>query len=351
MPPVDALLGTFPRNPSLTPSGFYQGCTPGEGPTERFEVDPASLYRSWDVISMAGSSALIFSIDEHPLYVYKVDGRYIEPLLVDAVNVPIGTRYSVFTKLDQPAGEYTIRVANNQANQVINGTAIMSYSTATQDSRDPSQPYINEVGSNVTASTVILNETNVVPFPAVRPAAEVDQTFILNVNQQNSSYQWAIGGNSFPLELEEVTPVLVNTSSIPARYTISTKNDTWIDLIINVTTVGQPAHPIHKHSNKYFVIGSGTDTWNYTSVAEAMQVIPQNFNLENPQMRDTYVTPPSDFSPSWLALRYHVVNPGPFLLHCHIQMHLSGGMALALLDGVGDWPQVPEEYRIPIMED
>lgn len=29
--------------------------------------------------------------------------------------------------------------------------------------------------------------------------------------------------------------------------------------------------------------------------------------------------------PTWLALRYHVVNPAAFLLHCHIQVHLRGG--------------------------
>ncbi|KAF9887075.1 hypothetical protein FE257_010569 [Aspergillus nanangensis] len=353
LPPNDGLLGTFPRDPSLTPPGFYQGCSPSEGPVETFEVDAASQYRSWDIISMAGSSSLIFSIDEHPMYVYRIDGRYIEPLRVEAVNVPIGTRYSVFTKLDQSPGDYTVRVANVNANQIINGTAILSYKTADQSQQDTasSQPSINElgVGTNVTGTTVILNETNVIPFPVVKPATTADQTIILNVGQINASYRWEMGNASFPLENEDATPLLFNTSSIPAQYTVRTHNSTWVDLIINVTTIGQPAHPIHKHSNKYFVIGSGTSAWNYSSVAEAMQEIPQNFNFENPQIRDTFNTPASDFAPSWLAIRYQVVNPGPYLLHCHFQMHLSGGMALAFLDGVDAWPQVPEEYKIPVM--
>lgn len=45
-----------------------------------------------------------------------------------------------------------------------------------------------------------------------------------------------------------------------------------------------------------------------------------------------------------MALRYEVVNPGPFLFHCHMQTHMSGGMALAFLDGVDQWPELPEEY-------
>jgi len=45
-----------------------------------------------------------------------------------------------------------------------------------------------------------------------------------------------------------------------------------------------------------------------------------------------------------MALRYEVVNPGAFLFHCHIQTHMAGGMAVALLDGVDQWPQIPPEY-------
>ena len=45
-----------------------------------------------------------------------------------------------------------------------------------------------------------------------------------------------------------------------------------------------------------------------------------------------------------MALRYQVINPGAFLFHCHIQTHMMGGMAVAMLDGVDAWPTVPSEY-------
>jgi hypothetical protein len=44
-------------------------------------------------------------------------------------------------------------------------------------------------------------------------------------------------------------------------------------------------------------------------------------------------------------MRYHVVNPGAWMLHCHIQSHLNGGMAMVILDGIDVWPDVPEEYK------
>lgn len=45
-----------------------------------------------------------------------------------------------------------------------------------------------------------------------------------------------------------------------------------------------------------------------------------------------------------MVLRYEVVNPGAFLFHCHMQTHMAGGMAIAMLDGVDDWPTLPSEY-------
>ena len=83
--------------------------------------------------------------------------------------------------------------------------------------------------------------------------------------------------------------------------------------------------------------------WNYTSVDDAMAAQPGAFNLANPQYRDTFVT--SFDGPAWIILRYQVVNPGPWMFHCHIELHLAGGMSTTILDGVDAWPEVPEEYR------
>ncbi|GKZ98174.1 hypothetical protein AnigIFM59636_002407 [Aspergillus niger] len=341
LPPIAARLGFFPFNMSEIPKGYYEGCTPAEGQTEVFFVDPASQYVSYDLINIAGSSSLVFSIDEHPLYIYAVDGRYVEPLLVDALTIQIGARYSVMARLDRPAGNYTIRVANNYANQIINGTAILSYKAPSE--QYSSEPYITEIGKGVSPKTNILDETDLVPFPALAPALDVDRTFILNVHMYNASYTWVLGNDSYPPSIEHLSvPVLYNISSIPVQYTLPTLNDTWVDLIINVAT-GEPQHPLHKHSNKFFVIGEGSGPWTYASVAEAAEHIPDSFNFVNPQLRDTYPTPTSRNGGAWLALRYHVQNPGPFLFHCHVLMHQVGGLAVAFLDGINIWPTVLED--------
>ncbi|KAE8389550.1 laccase TilA [Aspergillus alliaceus] len=345
-PMLASLQGTFPHNISEIPPSMFSGCMSGDGGTERLLVNSSGKYVSYDLISAAGISMATFSIDEHPMYVYAIDGRYIHPTLVDAVTIASGDRYSVLVKLDKPAGDYAIRVANSGINQILNATAMLTYDKLPKAQQHASVPSIGIQGSVVSPRYTLLDEATVIPFPIEAPSDKVAQTHILKLSHYGASYRWTLGDSSFPLSLEATSPLLFNPSTAPPDLTIKTLNGTWIDLIFHVHGQIHPPHPIHKHANKFYVIGQGTGAWNYSSVAEAMQHIPKSFNLKTPQIRDTFVTPPSATEDTWLAIRYQVVNPGAWLLHCHIQVHLSGGMALALLDGVDKWPEIPHEYSI-----
>lgn len=323
---------------------MFSGCTPSRGPQEVINVNPFAQYVSWDLISAAGLLYLTFSVDEHDMWVYAVDGRYIQPVRVNAINIPNSSRYSVMVPLNQPAGNYTIRMVSGSPQQILNTTATLRYRAPLQLNR-PSNPWVTLTGQNATADTIFLNGTSVIPYPVVTPATAVDATYFLTIGHYNASYRWTLGNSSYALELEESQPLLFNQTAIPSDLIIRTKNNTWIDLVMQVDRPIQPAHPIHKHSNKHFAIGQGTGIFNYSSVAEAMQEIPGSFNLVNPPYRDTTATPGAVMGPTWMVIRYHVVNPGAFLMHCHIQVHQSGGMALAILDGVDAWPRVPWTYR------
>jgi FtsP/CotA-like multicopper oxidase with cupredoxin domain len=322
---------------------MFSGCTPSQGPQEIFNVNASQQFVSWDLTSASGVLELTFSVDEHVMWVYAIDGRYIRPVQVNALTIPNSNRYSVLVPLTQPRGDYTVRLVSASVQQILNTTAILRYQGTPQLNRTSNQ-WVTINNQNATTETVFLNESIVTPFPVLVPSTNVAQTFFLNVERFGASYRWTLGNGSYGLELEESQPLLFNQSSIPSNLVIRTNNNTWVDLIIQVVTPVQPPHPIHKHSNKHFIIGQGSGIFNYTSVAQAVQAIPGNFNLLTPQYRDTSNTPPATQGPTWLAIRYQVVNPGAFLMHCHIQVHQSGGMALAMLDGVDAWPTVPPIY-------
>ncbi|KAL4995288.1 Cupredoxin [Aspergillus recurvatus] len=353
LPPNNLLAqGPWPHNLSAIPPTVFSGCVPSNGLTERLSPDATIGYSSFDLISAAFVSTVTFSIDEHPMYIYAVDGSYIEPIKADGITITNGARYSVLVKLDKPRGDYTIRVANTGLNQILYATALMTYHNGSGPLQQrPSTPSIDLVGAP-TSNHTLLDESAIIPL-APQDVSQVDvaQTLILTLERYNASYTWTMGNSSFPLQLEEDSPLLFYPQKAVKEFTTATKNDTWVDLVFDIANAVQPPHPIHKHSNKFYVLGEGNGKWNYSSVAEAAKHMPESFNFETPQIRDTFATPPAATGPTWLALRYHVVNPGAFLLHCHIQIHQSGGMALALLDGIDEWPEIPEEYQLAQSEE
>lgn len=169
-----------------------------------------------------------------------------------------GSRHSVMVQLNKPARDYTIRLAGDGLNQKVYTSGTLSYKGG--DHSNIPNAAINYAGANTTANVRVLNHKTVVPYPPVRPAQTVDQTIKLLSNRTGAAWQWSLNENKiFDSAYEEITPLLYNPDGLQnTGLTITTKNNTWVDLIFLVTnTAGlQPPHPIHKHSNKAHIIVS-----------------------------------------------------------------------------------------------
>jgi len=351
-PNLPATQGNFTFDIAAIPADAYFNCTPSTGPMANITVDPSKKWAALTFISSSGFSTLKWTIDGHKMWVYAADGHYITPQLVDQVTINNGERYSVLIELNQPAAQYSIRVANNGLNQVISGFAILNYlGSVGPASSDPNAlSVMNFAGVNTTAITPFVPAL-AAPYPALSPAADADLTYLFNIKklgQPFGAYQWTLSGiEPFNQTEEDVYPLLFeNPSSIATSDLIlKTESGQWVDLVVKVEGPLAEPHPMHKHSNKAFILGQGVGTFDYSSVAEAAAALPSGtFNFETAPYRDGFTTTPAEGNSSWIALRYHVENPGAFLFHCHMQTHLAGGMAIALLDGVDQWPTVPEAY-------
>nr|QNT61264.1 laccase [Chrysosporium merdarium] len=335
--------------PEKIPLHMQHGCVPSEGGRTIFDMEKGATWVSFSFVGAIEIKSIIVSIDEHPMWVYEADGQFIEPQLVDTFTIWPGERYAVMVKLDKPARDYTIRVADYSLTQIISAFATLRY----HGGRDlgETRATINYGGQNLTHA-VQFDRDHTPSFPPNKPAAptELDAQHILYTHRWYSPWQYTLtGGGMYPEDLNAYLPLLYNphsTSWMNESLLIRTKTNSWVDLVIQVGSwPGQPIefpHMLHKHANKMWQIGTGLGLWNYSSVYEAVQAEPQSFNLENPNYRDTYVT--SFAGTSWMVLRYQATNPGPWLFHCHLGTHLAGGMAMAILDGVDDWPDVPQEY-------
>ncbi|KAJ6070802.1 Multicopper oxidase type 2, partial [Penicillium canescens] len=205
-------------------------------------------------LSVASSpKSLMFSIDEPPMYIYEVDGSYIVPQIAQSVTI---------------FNDYTIHVPDTQGDQIIPGFATMRYKAF--QNTIPSKPYdVDNDGRNTSASVMPLDNRAIKPYPPVTIPKSVDQLVNLTIGRVGSAYMWS--------------------------------------------TFGGGPHVMHKHSNKAFILGVGPGFFNWSSTEEeAYAERPELFQVENPQMRDTFVTN-GPTGPTWMIVRYQVVNPGPLL--------------------------------------
>jgi FtsP/CotA-like multicopper oxidase with cupredoxin domain len=345
--------GEFPNTKQdAVPPGLYSGCKASNGSTEVFKVDAADKWVALHFVSAMSLKIGVVSVDEHPMWVYAVDGQYVKPQFADSFILHNGERISAMVKLDKTPGDYTIRVANNLPNQLISGYAKMSYAHGLK--MNGSTPFIDYGSKNVSSAVRPLDDDLLVPFNSPPPAPYANQTIFLALHRVGYNWQWTLNNKTaFGMDRENIAPLLLSpnaTDPTDSTLVIQTKNNTWVDIIFQVTlgpeNMAQPVHAMHKHSNRMYLIGRGVGPFVWPTVAEAQKHIPESFfSLATAQYRDTIVTTSTIFKPSWTAMRYHVQNPGAFILHCHMMTHLQGGMAVVLMDGVDAWPTIPQKYR------
>lgn len=334
-------------NTSNIPERVHHGCSPTEGSVE--VISPPNYSASdenWVALDIIAATSFIraaISIDQHDMYVYAVDGSYIEPQMVQALNFTNGDRYSVLVKTHQP-GAYKIRVSSTSNLQVITAYAILSVGDSNLDEISDGPAHIDLVGEPTSKDAIPFNPDKAKPFPRPKIAQSADELHILNMYQDGATYLWSLNNTGLmPSEYEDESPILLDPDpGARNNVTITTLNGTWIDLVFITADVASPAHPIHKHGNKMYMIGMGTDSFEWASVDEAMKEKPHLFNLVDPLPRDTILTPVPFGKVAWAVVRYHVANPGPWLIHCHINNHMMGGMSMIIQDGIDAWPDLPD---------
>ncbi|KEP48467.1 multicopper oxidase [Rhizoctonia solani 123E] len=338
---------TYSPKPSTVDPKMWYDCS---NTTGAFEVYTAKESSGWVSFALLNSGALWdlrVSIDSHKLYFFAADGQYTQVQVATSVLIPIGERYQFFVKLDQTPGDYLIRTAAVAMPQLINGYAILSYTStgttgaglvSTTTLPAAKTPYIDYAGG-ITNGGVDLITANMAPYPAnPPPQGKADLTLALNVTR-TGEFGWVLNGNPWSQPADDFTPLLFQPSEIatldPKVY-FSYPNGTLVDIIFTVTAgnpATHPSHPMHKHGVKAWLLGSGTGAFPYATIDAAVSAGYSGINIKNPPLRDDFPTPGALTGKVWMAIRFRAVDPGPVILHCHIDLHLATGMAIVLLEG------------------
>ncbi|KIW00852.1 uncharacterized protein PV09_07611 [Verruconis gallopava] len=305
------------------------------------------------VINTAYNSAFLFTIDNHLLNVVSADFVPINNYTTDSTVVQIGQRYNVIVEAnpqnltESSVSNFWIRTyimqdcrgnpdiidrenymktgiirydESNMADPNTEPWADIDFNTCrdetgpTGEGLSPVLQWFPDAPSNPTEPTRIVQfmhtPPSIAPYPHAIFALETseEKEFLpLRVDWQNITFLNLDNDGGWP------TSWIV----LPEDYTSSS----WVYLTLS--NPGEP-HPIHLHGHDFAVLYQGT---NYSG--------PSQLNLNNPPRRDVVNLPAVDTAtgkPGTVIIAFKSDNPGPWLMHCHIADHASGGLALQIME-------------------
>ncbi|KAF8749298.1 multicopper oxidase family [Rhizoctonia solani] len=303
MQPNNKLMYPYPDSkPNLVSPAMWTECTNSDTSFEVFSVKQSD---GWVAFNCCGALwDLRVSIDSHKMY----------------FSLP------VLRETDQTPGDYRIRTAAVVLPQLITGYSILHYADVTgagliemKTLPASKNPWIDYAGNIINGGTDLVMG-NLSPFPNLPPPqGQADVTIPLNVTR-TGEFGWVLNGKTWTAPPDNFTPLLFQPQqllSLDGSTYFTYPNGSVVDLIFTVTA-GNPAmhppHPMHKH-------GAAVDA-GYSGI-----------NIVNPPYRDDFVTPVAITGQAWAAVRFQAVDPGPIILHCHIDAHLATGMVIVLLEG------------------
>nr|BAO09160.1 laccase3 [Agaricus brasiliensis] len=273
------------------------------------------------LVSISCDPNFIFSIDGHTLTVIEADGVTLEPQTVDNVQIFAAQRYSLILNANQPINNYWIRALPDTGSRNLAGTfaggvnsAILRYLGANPFAEPSTQrsPLSNPlVQANLRPSPPI-------PVPGDRTPNGADQVFNLTFGF-NELGNFTINNVTFipptvPVLLQILSGAMNAHDLLPkgSVYTIQRGQTIQVNFPSNFP-VGP--HPFHLHGHNFNVIrDANSDTYNY----------------DNPVVRDTVSL--GNVDGGIVSIRFKADNPGPWILHCHIEFHLAAGFAIVFAE-------------------
>ncbi|KAG5606779.1 hypothetical protein H5410_028271 [Solanum commersonii] len=148
--------------------------------------------------------------------------------------------------------------------------------------------------------------------------------------------------NQPPLKFDYTNPnnsfnpsIIMTTKSTTVK---KLKYNATVEIVMqNTALIGVENHPIHLHGFNFHVLAQGFGNYNPT-------IDKKKFNLFNPQERNTIAVPVG----GWAVVRFRANNPGVWLMHCHLDVHLPWGLATAFVVENGPTPSTklppPPQY-------
>ncbi|KAI8016677.1 Laccase-7 [Camellia lanceoleosa] len=309
------------------------------------------------IINPAMNNQFFFKIANHNLTIVVVDATYTTPMVTDFILIAAGQTTDVLFTANQPPASYYMAAhpyvsSQNITDNSTSTTGIIVYKNALSLTPQMSVlPAFNDTPTAYKFSTslfALVNAPHWVPVPLkvdehmfmtislglipcernTTCAGPLDQRLATSMN--NASFQ-------FPTKLSMLQAFFNNvdgiyTTDFPNQPPLNNHNDikkstkvkklkfnSTVEMVSqNTASLGIEMHPMHLHGFNFHALAQGFG--NYDPINN-----PKKFNLINPQARNTIGVP----TRGWAVIRFQANNPGIWLMHCHMDLHLPWGLSLA----------------------
>ncbi|KAK7279751.1 hypothetical protein RJT34_24808 [Clitoria ternatea] len=344
--------------------------------TFKLKVDYGRTYLL-RMVNAAVQEMLFFAISNHKLTVVGTDGAYVKPVTVDYITIAPGQTMDVLLEANQALDRYymaarvytsTVRVPfdNTTTTAIVeyNGKHIPSSSTPSL----PSLPAFNDTNASVNLlsqlrsladeehpidvpldiSKYLLFTTSVNTLPCENGSTCLGPNGErLSASMNNISFELPSGNNilkayydrihgvfwkkfpHFPPLLFDFTAnnqsTILNTPSVSTEVNVLEYGST-VEIVLQGTSLfGGTDHPMHLHGHSFYVVGWGFGNFD-------LYKDPLKYNLVDPPYQNTVIVPIN----GWIAIRFRTKNPGVWFMHCHIERHVTWGMAMTFIvkDGI-----------------
>ncbi|KAG6408512.1 hypothetical protein SASPL_131525 [Salvia splendens] len=314
------------------------------------------------------NNIMFFKIANHNLTVVGSDAAYTKPFTTDYVAISPGQTIDILLEANQQPSHYYMasrphNIAGNFANTTT--TAILAYTGNYTAPSSPPLPTLPNIDDAVSANTFTasLRSLATTDHPIDVPQkADTELLFTLSVNifecGLNESCNGALQGR-FRASINNITFVQPKIDILEAYYKRVTgvyeedfpgnppfqfnytmefvprllwvpqngtrvrvvEYNSSVELVFQGTNIlGGTYHPMHLHGYSFYVVGRGNG--NFDRARD-----PSGYNLVDPPLQNTIAIPRN----GWTAIRFKANNPGVWLLHCHLDRHVSWGMEMAFI--------------------
>lgn len=326
------------------------------------------------MVNAAMNNILFFSIANHQITVVGSDGAYTKPLRKDYVAISPGQTLDFLLEANQkPDHYYMAAKAYNSAPLVATDytttTAIIEYIgnyTPSSPPIFPNLPSSNDtnasahftwslrslarkadVAKHVNTKLFFTFSLNLRPCEANKTCAGPQGLrFASSINNISfvqpdidilQAYYENLRG-VFRRNFPRVPPLKFNfTANNLSASLLNPNRDTRVrvlkynksvEIVFQGTNlVAGIDHPVHLHGHSFYLVGAGFGNFD-------KEKDPKRYNLVDPPLINTVAVPKN----GWTTIRFRTNNPGVWLMHCHLERHISWGMEMAFLVENGKLP-------------